>query len=62
MQDGDIDYNSEELNNDDFDKTGYHAAQYLKEVYEKNNLKLPYYIFVHSMNPVGTQNIINLFK
>ena len=61
MQEGDIDYNAEELNNDEYDKTGYHAAQYLKEVYEKENLKLPL-MFVHSMNPVGTQNIINLFK
>ena len=58
---GVINYDSEDFNLDDYNKTGYHAAKYLKEVYEKENLSLPK-MFVHSMNPVGTENIINLFK
>lgn len=41
--------------------TGLDCAKYLKQVYEKDNIDLPI-IFVHSMNPIGTQNIINLFK
>jgi hypothetical protein len=43
------------------EKTGYDCAKFLKQFYTENNLKLPI-LFVHSMNPVGTQNIINLFK
>lgn len=43
------------------EKTGYDCAKWLKEFYEERKLKLPI-MFVHSMNPVGTQNIINLFK
>ena len=61
MQEGVLNYDSEDFNCDDYNKTGYHAAKYLKELYKKQNLKLPI-IFVHSMNPVGTENIINLFK
>ncbi len=61
MQEGILNYDSEDFNSDDFNKTGYHAAKYLKELYEKEGLKLPT-VFVHSMNPVGTENIINLFK
>ena len=44
------------------EKTGLDCARYLKVVYSNNNLELPTYIFVHSMNPVGTMNIINEFK
>jgi hypothetical protein len=61
MQEGVLNYTSEDFNSDDFNKTGYHAAKYMKELYEKEKLELPI-MFVHSMNPVGTQNIINLFK
>lgn len=61
MQEGVLNYNSEDFNSNEFNKTGYHSAKYLKEVYEKEGLSLPI-IFVHSMNPVGTENIINLFK
>lgn len=43
------------------EKTGLECAKYFKEVYDKNNLTYPI-LFVHSMNPIGTQNIINLFK
>lgn len=41
--------------------TGYHCAKWLKQFYKEKNLSLPV-MFVHSMNPVGTQNIINVFK
>ena len=58
-QESEIDYNSE-LFQFDLKKTGYHAAIFLKELYEKKNIDLPI-IFVHSMNPVGTQNILDLF-
>jgi len=61
MQEGIINYDSEDFNSDDFNKTGYHAAQYFKNIYDEEKLKYPI-LFVHSMNPVGTQNIINLFK
>jgi hypothetical protein len=43
------------------EKTGFDAAKYMKEFYDSNDVKYPI-MFVHSMNPVGTQNIINLFK
>lgn len=61
MQEGKLNYDSEDFNSDDFNKTGWHCAKYLKDLYEKENLSLPI-MFVHSMNPVGTENIINLFK
>lgn len=61
MQEGVINYASEDFSSDDYNKTGYHAAKFLKEVYQTNNLALPT-MFVHSMNPVGTENIINLFR
>jgi len=41
--------------------TGYDCAKFLKEFYEKNNLKFPV-MFVHSMNPIGTERIIKLFQ
>lgn len=43
------------------EKTGVSCAEYIKEFYNKNNMKYPK-MYVHSMNPVGTQNIINVFK
>lgn len=43
------------------EKTGLDCAKYLKNIFEQSNLKLPI-LFVHSMNPVGMRNIINLFK
>lgn len=42
-------------------KSGYDCAVWFKEFYLKNELKQPV-LFVHSMNPIGTENIINLFK
>jgi hypothetical protein len=42
-------------------KTGYHAAQYLIEYCKHNKIKLPICI-VHSANPRGKKNIINLLR
>lgn len=61
MQEGEIDYYSKDFQSDDYNKTGYHAAKYMKDLYYTYQLDLPV-IFVHSMNPVGTENITNLFK
>lgn len=41
--------------------SGYDAAKWLKDWYTRRKLELPI-MFVHSMNPIGTQNIINLFN
>ena len=43
------------------EKTGYDCAKWIKDFYRSKNKQHPV-MFVHSMNPVGTQNIINLFK
>lgn len=43
------------------EKTGYECAKWLKEFYESKGIPLPI-MYVHSMNPVGTQRIIDLFK
>lgn len=43
------------------EKTGLDCAKYFKKIYDEENLQYPV-LFVHSMNPVGTENIINLFK
>ncbi len=58
--------NPEEYNKLQFkEKTGYDCAKWFLEYYEGfgDNPPVPFpTLFVHSMNPVGTQNIINLFK
>ena len=41
------------------EKTGYDCAVFLKEFYDNRNYPIMY---VHSMDPIGTQRIINLFK
>lgn len=41
--------------------TGYDCAKWMKDFYRSKDKQYPT-MFVHSMNPVGTQNIINLFK
>ena len=41
--------------------SGYDCAKWMKNFYIIKNKQLPV-MFVHSMNPVGTENIINLFK
>lgn len=43
------------------EKTGHDCAKYMKEFYDKLGIIYPI-MFVHSMNPVGTENIINVFK
>ncbi len=43
------------------EKDGLDCAKWVKEFYNQKNIELPI-MFVHSMNPVGTKNIINLFK
>lgn len=43
------------------EKTGLDCARWLNQFYLENNKTLPM-MFVHSMNPVGMQNIINVFK
>lgn len=60
MEEGKLNYNSDDFL-DNANKTGYHAAQYMKHYYDHGNIPYPV-MFVHSMNPVGTENIINLFK
>ncbi len=54
----DADYNA--LYDTFKERTGYDCAKFLLEYY-KDTWELPI-IFVHSMNPVGTQNILNVFK
>lgn len=43
------------------EKTGYDCAKWMKEHYNNKGWSYPI-MFVHSMNPVGTENIIKLFK
>lgn len=43
------------------ENTGYDCAKWMLEFYKDKKLKLPI-MFVHSMNPVGTEKIVNLFK
>lgn len=43
------------------EKTGYHCAKFLIEYCEEHNLSLPNYM-VHSMNPIGKENIISLLE
>lgn len=59
MQEGVINYESDDFK-DDAHKTGYHAAQYMISYFEYENIPLPM-VLVHSMNPIGYQNIVNLF-
>jgi hypothetical protein len=58
-------YDDKGLYNEKYDtfqeKTGYDCAKYMKWFYDKFHMKYPI-MFVHSMNPTGTENIINLFK
>jgi hypothetical protein len=43
------------------EKTGYHAAKWLKRYIKRNNLPLPI-IYCHSRNPVGKNNILGVFN
>lgn len=60
MQEGEINYTSDDFKNDDH-KTGYHCAQYLIEKCAELNVPMPKF-YVHSMNPAGTENIIQLLR
>lgn len=60
--DGHYGHTSGEIPYDDFkEKTGYHCAQWLIDYCLDNNQKLPI-CKVHSMNPVGKKNIIELLN
>ena len=59
LQEGIINYDGDNFK-DDHNKTGYHAAKYLIELYEFDKIELPK-IFIHSMNPLGAENIKKLF-
>lgn len=43
------------------EKTGCDCAKWMKNFYDTNGIPYPR-MYVHSMNPVGTENIINIFK
>lgn len=43
------------------EKTGFDCARWMKNFFEESGIKLPI-IFVHSMNPVGRKNIIDLYS
>ena len=58
-----IDFKDWEDNSSDIlnvEKTGYDCAVWMKQYFEENNLSLPN-IYVHSMNPVGTEKIKKVF-
>lgn len=60
MQEGEINYQSDDFQND-MHKTGYHCAKWLAE--KCAELKVPFpKSYVHSMNPVGTENITAFIK
>lgn len=42
-------------------KSGHDCAKWLEKYYVDNDIKFPI-IFVHSQNPVGVENIRNVFK
>jgi len=43
------------------EKNGYDCAVWMKDFYDYYGYEYPV-MYVHSMNPIGTQKIINLFK
>lgn len=43
------------------EKTGYSCAKWLLDYCMDNKLLLPKHILVHSMNPIGGENIKSLF-
>ena len=57
MYDGNNLYNK--LYDEFKEKTGYECAKWLCEYCSKNKLPLPMYI-VHSMNPIGKENILSV--
>ncbi len=55
MQEGKLNYYTKDFDND-ANKTGYHCAEWLAGYCDTWEKRLPEFI-VHSMNPVGTENI-----
>jgi len=49
-------------NADDDEKTGYHCAKWLIDYTMDNDVELPAYMLIHSMNTVGSRNIKSLFE
>lgn len=43
------------------ENTGFDCAKWMKDFYDEKEIKYPV-MYVHSMNPIGTQKIVNLFK
>ena len=60
MQQGVLNYESEDFEKDEY-KTGKHCAEWLCNYCLENKLTFPRYI-VHSMNKVGTENIISYIE
>ena len=55
-------YNHQEfINYDEVEKTGYHCAVWLIEYCMDNQLQIPSGVLIHSMNPVGSENIRSVF-
>lgn len=61
MQEGKLNYYTQDFLTNDCSKTGYHCAKWLTEYCMDKNLDLPQFM-VHSMNPVGRENIITLLE
>lgn len=60
LQEGKINYAITDFD-DEYNRTGYHCAQFLVEYCAITRQKLPNFI-VHSMNPVGSENIQKLLE
>ena len=43
------------------EKTGYHAAKWLKSYLKRKGLEMPE-IYCHSQNPIGKKNILKIFN
>lgn len=44
------------------EKTGYHCARWLINYCIDHAKEIPKIVLIHSMNPVGSQNIVSLFE
>ena len=44
------------------EKTGYHCAKYLVEYCVENKTDIPKEIYIHTMNPIGREKILSLFR
>lgn len=43
------------------EKTGYHCAEWFLNYCLDNDLEIPKLVYIHSMNPIGGENIKSLF-